>query len=167
MKTLVLVRHGKSSRSHSGQEEIDRSLTHRGKRDSEHMAEQFHDLGLQVHAVISSPAVRAKASARYFADHAVLPVEVDERLYNAHEKDLMDIVHGLDGSRETVVLIGHNPGMSEFLCRLLGHDQLELSSAAVAVINFDVPEWRDITEGRGKVKWFQNPKTVDEQRWAA
>lgn len=167
MKTLVLVRHGKASRCYSGQEEIDRSLAHKGKKDVEHMSEMVHDFGLHVHAVISSPAVCAETSAKYFADRAVLPVAVDKRLYNAMAKGLLEFVRGLDRTWETVVLVGHNPGFSDFLRKMLDYEHSDLSCGAIAIINFNVPEWTDITDGSGYLDCFLSPETVKEFRRAA
>jgi len=164
MKTLVLVRHGKAE--HEGGD-LDRSLTHQGNSDSARMAEQFHEFGLQVHAVLSSPALRAKSTARYFADGEVLPVGLDDRIYDAGVSELLDVVQELEDFQDTVVLVGHNPGLSEFLQVLLDSDHASMPTASVAVVSFDVPEWVDVVAGIGELEWFMDPKTIKTESQAA
>ncbi|QHI69471.1 SixA phosphatase family protein [Tichowtungia aerotolerans] len=166
MKTLVLVRHGKAAHRHGG-EDIDRPLTHRGRADSEQMAEKFHELGVQVHAVLSSPALRAETTAKCFADWAVLPVGLDERLYDAGVPDLLDVVQGAEDFQETILLVGHNPGISEFLRVLLDRHHGDMPAASVAVINFDVPEWVDVVAGSGDLEWFMDPKILEAENETA
>ena len=146
---------------------MDRPLTHRGKSDSELMAEHLHEFGPPVHAIISSPALRAKTTAKYFADWAVLPVGVDERLYDAGASELLDVVQEAEDFQETILLVGHNPGISEFLRVLLDRDYDSMPPASVAVINFDVPEWVDVVAGSGELEWFMKPKIVAEEDKAA
>lgn len=164
MKTLVLVRHGKAV--HVGAD-MDRPLTHQGRTESEQMAEHFHEYGLRVHAVISSPALRAKDTAKCFADWAVLPVGVDDRLYDAGAAELLDVVQGAEDFEETILLVGHNPGLSDFLRLLLDREHDDLPAASVAVINFDVPEWVDIEDGGGDLEWLITPKMIAAENKAA
>jgi len=60
------------------------------------MAEQFHEFGLQVHAVLSSPSLRAKSTAKHFADWEVPSVGLDDRLYEAGVSELLDVVQELE-----------------------------------------------------------------------
>jgi len=167
MKTLILVRHGKAAHSHSKGGDMDRPLTHRGKIESALMAEQFHEFGVRVHAVLSSPALRAKATAKEFADWAVLPVGVDERLYDAGVSELLDVVQGAEDFHETIMLVGHNPGISEFLRVLLDSEYTNMPPASVAVVSFDVHEWVDIIADSGELEWFMDPKVIAAENKAA
>lgn len=162
MKTLVLVRHGKASHCHPDLEDIDRPLSHRGRKDSELIAERYQNLDMRTHAIISSPALRAKTTAKAFADWAVLPVEIDDRLYTSSVTELLDLVQEADDCYETVMLVGHNPGLSEFLQELTGREYPEMSPATVAVIQFDVPEWPDVTADGGTLEYYLDPSTPGE-----
>ncbi|MBC8207169.1 MAG: histidine phosphatase family protein [Kiritimatiellales bacterium] len=164
MKTLVLVRHGKAG--HAGAD-MDRPLTRRGHTESEQMAEHFHEYGLPIHAVLCSPALRARTTAKYFADWAVLPVGVDERLYDAGVPELLDVVQGAEDFQETILLVGHNPGLSEFLRELLDREHDDMPAGSLAIVNFDVPEWVDVFAGSGKLEWFMTPKMIAEEHKAA
>ncbi len=167
MKTLILVRHAKAGRSNPGVKDIERPLTHRGQTDSARMAECFHEYGLQVDAVISSSALRAKTTAKYFADWEGLPVGVDDRLYDAGVPELLDVVQGVDDFQETIILVGHNPGVSEFLRTLLDRDHADMPTASVAIVNFDVPEWVDVIAGSGTLEWFMEPAILASENKAA
>lgn len=167
MKTLVLVRHGKAGHIHPGGKDLDRPLTRRGRIDSEHMAEHFHEFGLPAHAVLCGPALRAKDTAKCFADWAVLPVGIDDRLYDADASEFLDVVQELEDFQETVVLVGHNPGISNFLRVLLNSERPDMSPASVAVVNFDVPEWIDVVAGIGKLDWFMTPAILAQEEKAA
>ncbi len=163
MKTLVLVRHGKASHSHPELEDLDRPLNHRGKKDSVLIAERFHELGIHIHAIISSPALRAKTTAKEFGDWLVQPIEIDDRLFNATVADWLDVVQQADDFQEAIVLVGHNSGISEFLRRMTGSNLSDMPTASVAVVDFDVPEWTDITAGSGSLECFLDPGTPGEQ----
>jgi phosphohistidine phosphatase len=167
MKTLILVRHGKAGHSHSRGGDLERPLTHRGQTDSARMAELFHEFDVRVHAVISSPALRAKTTAKCFADWVVLPVGLDERLYDAGVPELLDVVQGVEDFQETIVLVGHNPGISEFLRVLLDQEHADMPSASIAVVNFDVPEWVDVVAGGGDLEWFMDPGILEAESKAA
>lgn len=167
MKTLVLVRHGKAVRHHPGVDDMDRPLTHQGERDSERMAELFHEYGIQLHAVISSPALRARSTAKCFADWAVLPVGVDDRLYDAEASDLLDVVQEAEDFQEVILLVGHNPGISEFLRVILDRRHADMSGASVAIVNFDVPEWVDVVAAGGTLELFMDSKILAQENKAA
>lgn len=161
MKTVVLVRHGKASWSHPELDDIDRPLKHCGKKDSIRMAEEFTELDIRVHAVISSPALRAQTTAKAFASRLVLPVETDERLYNGTDADLLDVIQEADESYSTILLVGHNPSLSDLMRDLLDDESEDLSTASVAVLDFDVQEWPDIHSGSGTLEYLLSPKALN------
>src|SRR5215208_3658741 len=68
MKTLILVRHAKSSWDAPGLSDFDRPLNERGKKDAPEMAERLKEKGIKVDQFVSSPAKRARKTAKYFAE---------------------------------------------------------------------------------------------------
>src|SRR4051794_9695084 len=68
MKTLILVRHAKSSWDQPGVSDIDRPLNERGKSDAPQMAKRLKERNIKIDLFISSPAKRAKKTAKYFAE---------------------------------------------------------------------------------------------------
>lgn len=162
MKTVVLVRHGKARWGHPELDDINRPLRHCGKKDSIKMAAQFLDLNLRVHAMISSPALRAQTTAKAFADRLLLPVDIDERLYNGTDADLLDIIQEADESYSTILLVGHNPSLSDLLRDLLDAGCADLPESSVSVVDFSVQEWGDIHSGTGTLDHQLISKAIDK-----
>lgn len=152
MKTLILVRHAKADKVDPALRDFDRPLGQNGERDARVMAERVAALGLRVDMLISSPAVRALSTADAFAKKLSLPVNPDTRIYEAGVKQLLDVVHGIDDHHGTVVLVGHNPGVSEFLRYLTDENFADLPTSGVAVIDLPLKSWRHTFDGKGILK---------------
>ncbi len=152
MKTLILVRHAQTIRDHSALSDFDRPLSRSGQRDAFVLAERFADIGLRVDALISSPAVRALSTAEAFAQKLSRPVQTDQRVYNAGVPELLETVQSFENGRSTVVLVGHNPGLSEFLRYLTEENYADLPVAAMAVVDIPVKVWRHVFAGKGVLK---------------
>ncbi len=166
MKTVIFVRHGKAGWSHPELDDMDRPLRHSGKKDSIRMAELFADLDIQVDGLISSPALRSLTTAEIFADRLVLRVETDERLYNGTDSDLLDVIQEAEEACSNILLVGHNPGLSDLLRDLLDRECEDLSAASVAVVDFDVEEWGDIHSGSGSLEYLLSPEDSTQQHAA-
>ncbi len=158
MKTLILVRHAKAEHGSPSLDDFDRPLNHRGKHDASAMAKRFKETGVRVDALISSPAVRALSTAEDFAMEINLPIQTDERIYEAGLRDLLAVVRELDDRHSSVMLAGHNPGMSDLLHYLAGGNCVNLPTAAVAVIELPQESWRNIPVGKGVLKSISSPK---------
>lgn len=157
MKTLILVRHAKSDKSDPALNDFDRSLNRRGSRDALAMAERFMDLGLRIDALISSPAVRAFSTAEAFAQKLFLPIQAEQRIYEAGVSELLAVVRGLDDPLSTVMLVGHNPGLSEFLRYLTDENFSDLPTTSIVVVDIPVKAWRHTFSGRGVLKSRLSP----------
>jgi len=158
LKTLVLVRHATSDHGSPSIGDFDRPLNHRGKHDASAMARWFKKIGVQVDALISSLAVRALSTAEDFAMEINLPIQTDERIYDASVRELLAVVRELDDCHSSVMLTGHNPGLSELLHYLTGANCGNLPTAAVAVIELPLESWRNISAGKGVLKSISSPK---------
>lgn len=159
MKTLILVRHAKSDHKHDPTiEDFDRPLNHRGKHDAPAMARRVKQTGVRVDALISSPAVRALSTAEDFAMELNVPIQTDKRIYAAGLRELLAVVRELDDRHGSVMLTGHNPGMSEFLHYLVGGSRVDLPTAAVAVIELPLESWRNISASKGVLKSISSPR---------
>jgi phosphohistidine phosphatase len=158
MKTLILVRHAKSDKSDPLLNDFDRPLNHRGERDTSAMAGRFAATSRRVDALISSPAVRALSTAEVFAGKLSLPVQADQRIYEAGVNELLAVVRGLDDHCSSVMLVGHNPGLSEFLRYLTDEKYADLPTASVAVVELPVKVWRHTFAGKGVLKSSLSPE---------
>ena len=157
MKTLFLIRHAKSSWDDPAQSDRDRPLNDRGKRDAVKMGERLAKRRVKPDLILSSPAVRALATAEIFAkklDYKRRNIAVNERLYAAEANDLLDVINKLDDQLERVMLIGHNPELTE-LAHRLSSNITHMPTCAVAEFAFDAKSWSRIgKEKPAKVALF-------------
>lgn len=146
MKTLYLVRHAKSSRDDPTLPDRKRPLNDRGKRDAPAMAERLAGQGVKPDLILSSPAVRALATAQAFAkkfDYAITDLVEDDRLYATAADDLLDLIHELDDQQKRVMLFGHNPELTA-LAHRLSSEIVEMPTCAVAEFRFDTKSWASV-----------------------
>ena len=113
MKTLLIVRHAKSSWDSADISDIDRPLNERGKRDAPVMAQRLIKAGLHPQRFVSSPAKRARHTAELFArefDVKEKEIVILSELYHAQPASFQQVIAGLNDGDQTVVLFSHNPG---------------------------------------------------------
>lgn len=153
MKTLTVVRHAHAEGARAGLDDRDRALSPRGQQEATLAAAKFAAARGDADRILSSPARRAHASAEAFAQALgfdARAVDYDDRLYLAGRDTLFDVVRGLESWLQHVVVIGHNPGMSEFVRALTGDDSTgELATAAVRSFRCDIDDWQSLGEGSG------------------
>jgi phosphohistidine phosphatase len=159
MKTLILVRHAKADNPSSSMHDYDRTLSRCGGRDAGVIAKRLAGSGIRSDALISSPAVRALSTAEIFATELRLTVQTDARIYEARVNELLAVVRGLDDRHSTVVLVGHNPGISEFLRYLTDENYADLPTAGLVTVSLPLKSWRHIFDGKGLLKESFSPKT--------
>lgn len=161
MKRLILVRHAKSSWKDASLADFDRPLNKRGKQDAPMMGQRLADRGIVPDCIVSSPAKRARRTARSVAEALDYPEEdilFEETIYEAGIPDLLWVVRDLDDSDDEVVLVGHNPGFTD-LCNLLSGEAIpNLPTCAVACIAFALCSWDQIGPQTGELVFFDYPK---------
>ncbi|WP_337060285.1 SixA phosphatase family protein [Kineococcus sp. G2] len=144
MPTLVLVRHAKAD-TPLGLQDIARPLTERGRADAAAAGRWLSEHVAAPDLLVTSPSRRTEeTTARLLDAWGVEPSIVDEeRVYEASAGDLLRLVRGLDTDRpeSVVVLVGHNPGLSDLLEALTGEVQ-QLRTCGVAVLDV-AGEWAD------------------------
>ena len=146
MKTLFLVRHAKSSRDDPTLPDKERPLNDRGRRDAPKMGKRLAKRDVRPDLILSSPAVRALATAEIVAkklDYAIKDIVVDGRLYGADPNDLLDVIRELGEKPKRVMLFGHNPELAE-LAHRLSSTIIEMPTCAVAEFAFDIKSWSDV-----------------------
>lgn len=161
MKTLLLLRHAKSSSTDGKFADFDRPLSDRGRKDAGLIGRYIKPQTMQLDFVLSSPAARARETAELVLEAAELRIEAryDERIYEATPPALLAVVSEVDDDRKTILLVGHNPGMEELLGLLTGHPE-HMSPAALARIEVEVEKWKALAENTGKLVWLINAKEL-------
>jgi len=146
MKTLLLVRHAKSSRDDPMLPDKDRPLNERGMRDATRVGEQLVKRDAKPDLMLSSPARRALTTAEIIArklGYRLKDIVVEDRLYAATPDDLLAVVHELDDKAKRVMLFGHNPELTELAHRLSGKIT-GMVTCAVAEFAFDTKSWSNV-----------------------
>ncbi len=165
MKSLLLLRHGKSSWSDDSLADHDRPLKKRGRRAAQHMGRLLAALQLVPDLVLTSTAIRARDTAVLMADTAGYrgTISAIAELYHADPAAFVEVVSQISTEPEVILVVGHNPGMEEWL-RQLVESQHEMPTAAVAQIELPVESWGEVTqETRGTLRGLWVPKEVADE----
>jgi Phosphohistidine phosphatase SixA len=161
MKRLYVLRHAKSSWDDASLADYDRPLNERGLKTAPFMGRLMRERGYLPDAVISSPANRARKTAKLASEAAGVrsPILFDEQIYEASPQTLVKVLSGVDDKAASAMVVGHNPGM-EGLIRFLTGETAAMPTAALAVIDLDIENWSEIDHLSGKLVEVLRPKEV-------
>ncbi len=162
-KTLMLLRHAKSSWKDPGCSDHDRPLNKRGQKAAPRMGQLLRQQKLVPDRIVSSTAVRARATARAVAEESGVEgeVQLSPELYLAAPASYIDVLRRLNGDLERVLAVGHNPGIESLLARLTGQERA-MPTAALAVISLAIESWDELSvHAAGELVCFWRPKELD------
>jgi phosphohistidine phosphatase len=167
VKRLLLLRHAKSSWDDPDLDDRDRPLAKRGRRASQTIAEHLSRESMTADLVLCSSAQRARETLERIAPALGdgVDVQIEPELYSASEDRLLERVRAVAEDVESVLLIGHNPGLEQLALELAGSgDELmslrgKYPTAALATLEFDGP-WRALEPGRATLTSFIWPKQL-------
>src|SRR5687767_14307674 len=162
MKTLLVLRHAKSSWNDPALDDHERPLNKRGRRDAPRMGELVREYGLIPDAVISSDAVRARLTAEAVAEAARYAGEIllDRHLYLAGPADILSRLRTVQENAATVMIVGHNPGLEKLVEQLTGERE-DLPTAALAQIGLPIDQWRGLNlSTRGTLVGLWRPEEL-------
>jgi phosphohistidine phosphatase len=148
MKTLLIMRHAKSSWDNDQLADFDRPLNDRGRRDAPRMGKLLAQLDIVPDLVISSSAKRASKTAELAALAASYPGEIryTEELYLADPEKYVELARQTDDSVATLLLVGHNPDIEELVADLSGQEE-RMPTAALAVFHLPIDGWEELGLG--------------------
>jgi len=162
MLRLTLVRHAKTEPAMSGQDDWDRVLEARGQHDAPEMARRLKEAYGKPDRVLSSPAVRAIATTNIMArvlGIAAAKIVQDERLYLASPKNTLEVINELGNSAQHLMVVGHNPGITEFADKISGERSIDnMPTCATFSLEFDIPAWTELVWATGVNADFDYPK---------
>lgn len=165
MKTLILLRHAKSSWKDMSQDDFDRPLNKRGKRDAPLMAQKFKERELVPDLILSSPAVRTKLTTEEFVyglggggDEGGSILKYVSQIYEAHYQALLQLLRQQEDIYQSILLVGHNPGLTD-LANYFSFEYIE-NIPTTGIICFDLPinQWRQINSESASLVYFDFPK---------
>jgi phosphohistidine phosphatase len=159
---LTLVRHAKTEPARHGQEDWDRALESRGQRDAPEMARRLKQHRPKPERILSSPAVRAITTATIMARElgvSAQKVQQDERLYLASPKDMLAVIRELGERARHLMVVGHNPGITEFADRISSEREVDnLPTCAVYSLQFEIAVWSELQWDSGVDADLDYPK---------
>jgi len=169
-KSLILLRHAKSSWNHPTLDDFDRPLNKRGERAAMIIGQYLEQEAVAPDLVLCSPARRTRQTWEII--RPFLPPDTEFRkndsIYLADAGRLLEILSECGDGGGLILLIGHNPGLENLasaLCREQGGDDLDrlhqkFPTGALAFIDLDIGRWADLAPGTGELKRFVTPREL-------
>lgn len=165
MKRLILTRHAKSSWDDPLTPDHDRPLNDRGKAAAADLGQWLDSRGYIPSEVLCSDALRTRKTWSGIAPAITgsPTLELKPALYHAGPDVMLAVLRHASG--DTVMMIGHNPGISEFAAKLVAHAPLNPEFAryptgATLVVDFAVDSWVDVAFGAGVTVDFIVPSEI-------
>ena len=163
-KTLLIIRHAKSSWDIGTITDFERPLNERGKKDAPEMASRLKKRNIKVDAFVSSPAKRAKKTAELFCTTFHYPVDTVQlisKLYHAGVAVFFEVVASLDNSANTVAIFSHNPGITEFVNLLTDKTPIDnMPTCSIFAVKAFTNNWADFTKAKKEFLFFDFPKNI-------
>jgi len=165
MKTLYLVRHAKSSWTDSSLADHERPLNKRGQRDAPAMGQRLAGRKIKIDTIWSSTALRAVQTAELLAPPLKVSrklIEQHDRLYTSSIEDLFSEITTCSDKIKALLVIGHNPVITEFTDLLIDHnhasDITQIPTCGIVALEFQCPSWQQIEYDSGRLLFFDYPK---------
>lgn len=162
MKTLLLVRHAKSSWDLATLNDFDRSLNERGKKDAPVMAQRLLDRKIDINTFVSSPAKRAKKTAELFC--SIYKKDKEEiifvpALYHASLNTFFEVVTQLNDDYNCVAIFSHNPVITEFVNQLVENVTIDnMPTCGVFAVKTSITKWKEFSTSKKELIFFDYPK---------
>jgi phosphohistidine phosphatase len=169
MLSLALLRHAKSSWEAEELDDFDRPLNERGRSAAPIMAKALKSLPFKPQIILCSPAKRTRETLALMEpdlDPTHDNVVFDDQLYLTSPETLLDRLRHVPASTDTVLMIGHNPGLHGLALMLTGKGDAKSISrledkfptAALALFTFPETNWRDVGPASGRLEAFITPR---------
>ena len=147
MKTILLLRHGKSSWKDSNLADHDRPLKNRGKMAAKQIGKLISEQDIIPDQICCSTAKRARDTVKFLLEtlHFDGEITFSRDLYHGYTNDYIDVLNNLHSEVNCVMVVGHNPGIEEFLSSLTDIDEY-LPTAALAQVEIEIFGWNNLDE---------------------
>jgi phosphohistidine phosphatase len=148
VKQLLLLRHAEAEPAAAGILDFDRALSERGRREAEEAAEVISAAQLSIDECLVSPARRTRETVAIVTGKLGLtevPTELMPTLYLAGPDAMREALYGARGSSHTLLVVGHNPGISELASQLCGDTPgVTLRTGGVCQLTFSTDDWAEL-----------------------
>ena len=163
MKTILLIRHAKSSWENFAVTDEERPLNERGKKNAPEMAKRLRKKKIAIDVLMSSPAKRALSTANYFAqefDIAKKDIIVVPELYLATTDAFINAIQSAPSTASTIALFSHNNGITDFANSLTDARIDNMPTCGVFAVHCAIDEWPAFEAGGHKFYFFDYPKNI-------
>lgn len=165
MKTLILLRHAKSSWEDPQVSDRDRALNNRGRRDAPRMAQRLALHYPTIDCVLCSSARRCKETVEVFLNAVRIDwnrVNIADELYLAGPDHIVRSLQRLPEEVDKVLYVGHNPGVTLVANKLANLNISNVPTCGMVVLQFERSDWADLNYGIGEMLTFEYPKMLPE-----
>lgn len=161
MKVVYILRHAKSSWDNADLSDFERPLNARGLAAAPLMGGVMKENAFTPALILSSPAERAKQTAQIVKQTAGFDGEIKfvDGIYEASSGRLLEIIGVQDAALESLLLVGHNPGL-ENLIRVLTGESQAMPTAALAVIDLETDSWSDLSSSNNHLRLLICPREL-------
>jgi len=159
MKKLYIIRHAKSSWKDFSLDDFDRPLNKRGRLNAPYMGNKLKQKNILPDIIISSPAKRAKMTAKAIAQEINFAKEIvyDKNIYEASVYTLDQIIKSVNNTQNIIFLFGHNPSLNMLVGNYINFKQ-NIPTCGIIAIEFNCDRWEDIESSNAKLISFDYPK---------
>jgi phosphohistidine phosphatase len=162
-KTLLIMRHAKSSWKDDTLADHDRPLNKRGRRDAPKMGELLRAQSVTPDAILASTALRARETATAVAEggHFTAPITYHAGFYHDAPEAYFEVLAKLPAAVAVALVVAHNPGVEELLAELTGADE-PFSTGQIAQVTLDLANWNELTLAtEGGLRQVWRPREVE------
>jgi phosphohistidine phosphatase len=171
MRRLMLLRHAKAERSLPGEQDRERGLLERGRKEASLIGGYIVTHALAPDGVLVSPAIRTQQTWKC-ASAALRPAPgatTVERLYDASAPAILAAIKDAPASAHTLLVIGHNPGLHELAGLLIASGDVQtrerlsekLPTSGLVIVDFAIDEWARLHPHSGRLERFVTPKSLE------
>ena len=159
MRKIILIRHATAEPEHYPQRDFDRNLDGTGMAEAARLGQFLLKKNEKPDAIHFSSSNRTSQTAEILIREAKLETITmvpEVNLYNALYQRLIEQIQYFDADQFSVMMIAHNPGISQ-IATALSQDSYQLSPGSAVCLNFAVDSWSEIRSGSGKENWYFIP----------
>lgn len=162
MKSVVFIRHAKSSWKFPELPDLNRPLNQRGERDLKNVGQLFKNEGLVPDLIICSPANRAKSTAQSLASRCGYQKEivVNNNLYFKGTRSVIRLINQLSETIETAWIVFHNPDINEIALDNLGAEEMNIPTLGCVFTKSVASRWQNWSYSNTNVVRIVKPKNL-------
>lgn len=156
MKSIIFIRHAKSSWDNENLNDFDRPLNKRGKTDAPKVGTELMSKVNHIDHIYSSSSKRTSQTTELLFNNT-FPVSFHDGLYHPSEKNVLNFIHRIEDKNNTIAIIIHNPTITDICNNMQSDVQFtNIPTCGAVCIQFDVENWQDVEHGKLNFYIFPN-----------